>query len=368
LIGIINRDHKYSTVPAHGLLQRNVMQTYESLNPVRGLLVLGAVLCLNSVAAPAINTSTPAQEARVGRVIQVGAQRQIVSLAAAAAQAQSGDTVEVDAGDYVADAAVWTQDNLTIRAMNGRAHLIAQGVAAEGRAIWVVRGGRITVEGFDFTGAKAATRNGAGILLEKGQLTVRDCRFTDNEDGILTSGDPETELSIENSEFGNNGFGDGNSHNLYVGRIKKLTVTGSYFHHARVGHLLKSRAAENYILYNRLTDGTDGHASYELEFPNGGLAYVADNQIQQSAQTENPVLISFATEGYVWPDNALYLVSNVLVNDLPKGGIFLSVQPGSVIVKAMNNLLVGEGELQTNVPGTYIHNLKVDQDVFVRGL
>jgi hypothetical protein len=61
-------------------------------------------------------------------------------------------------------------------------------------------------------------------------------------------------------------------------------------------------------------------------------------------------------------------VSNVLVNDLPKGGIFLSVQPGSVIVKAMNNLLVGEGELQTNVPGTYIHNLKVDQDVFVRGL
>ena len=31
-----------------------------------------------------------------------------------------------------------------------------------------------------------------------------------------------------------------------LGNIKKLNVTGSYFHHAKVGHLLKTRAKENH--------------------------------------------------------------------------------------------------------------------------
>jgi hypothetical protein len=75
-------------------------------------------------------------------------------------------------------------------------------------------------------------------------------------------------------------------------------VTGSYFHHADVGHLLKSRAARSHILYNRLTDETGGRASYELEFPNGGLAYVVGNVIEQAATTENETIISFGAEGY----------------------------------------------------------------------
>ncbi|MBV5347576.1 right-handed parallel beta-helix repeat-containing protein, partial [bacterium] len=259
------------------------------------------------------------------QVIQVGARRPVVSLAAAAVQAKSGDTIEVDAGSYVADVAVWSQTNLTMRAVGGRARLVAMGSAAEGKAIWVVRGGAITVQGFDFVGAKVADKNGAGIRFEKGHLSIKDCTFTDNENGILTGGDKDAELLIENSEFGNNGFGDGQSHNLYVGTIKKLTVTGSYFHHAKVGHLLKSRAAENHIFYNRLTDETGGRASYELEFPNGGLAYVVGNQIQQGSQTENQTLISFGAEGYKWPRNELYLIGNVLADDLPKGGKWLAV-------------------------------------------
>ena len=54
------------------------------------------------------------------------------------------------------------------------------------------------------------------------------------------------------------------------GPFAVLKVTGSYFHHAKSGHLLKSRAAKNLIFYNRLTDEIGGTASYELEFPNGG--------------------------------------------------------------------------------------------------
>jgi hypothetical protein len=93
-----------------------------------------------------------------------------------------------------------------------------------------------------------------------------------NENGILTGNQADTVLEIEDSEFGYNGANDGYSHNLYVGSIARLSVTGSYFHHAAIGHLLKSRAAINYVTYNRLTDEVDGTASYELELPNGGIA------------------------------------------------------------------------------------------------
>ena len=153
-----------------------------------------------------------------------------------------------------------------MRAKNGRARLIAQGASAESKGIWVVRGGKVTVEGFDFVGAAVPDRNGAGIRFEKGNLRVENCRFLENENGILTGGDVDSTLEILSSEFGNNGSGDGQSHNLYVGAIGTLKVTGSYFHHAKVGHLLKSRAAKNLIFYNRLTDETGGTASYERTF------------------------------------------------------------------------------------------------------
>ena len=195
-------------------------------------------------------------------------------------------------------------------------------------------------------------------------MTVRDCSFTGNENGILTGNDPQVELEIANSEFGHNGHGDGQSHNLYVGAISRLKVTGSYFHHANVGHLLKTRAAVNHILYNRLTDESGGSASYELEFANGGISYVVGNIIQQGSETQNPHLISYAAEGYTWPKNELYLVNNTLVDNRPQGGVFVRVKPGDVIVKAVNNLLVGKGSLESAGSGDYRNNLNVDSDQF----
>ena len=281
------------------------------------------------------------------------------SLALAARSAANGDTLEVDAGDYAGDCAVWTQDRLTIRASGGRVRLMADGRHVEGKGIWVARGGDMRVEGIDFSGARVASRNGAGIRFERGRLSLRDCGFFDNENGILTAGDPAAELDIAGCEFGHNGFGDGYSHNLYVGSIAKLTVSGSYFHHARVGHLLKSRAEENHILYNRLTDEEGGRASYELEFPNGGIARVLGNIIGQGARTENPVLVSYGAEGYSARRNALYLVNNTLVDDRVEGGSFLAVKAGDRTLLAINNLLLGSASLESAGAGDYRNNLFV---------
>ena len=292
-------------------------------------------------------------------VLHVGPTRAIKTIAESSKLAREGDTVEVDAGDYAADVAVWERDGMTVRAVGGRVMLRAQGAAAEGKGIWVVRANGMRVEGLDFEGSRVSGQNGAGIRFEKGRLLVRDCSFTDNENGILTSNQPDAELEIENSEFGHNGHGDGQSHNLYVGAIARLKVTGSYFHHARVGHLLKSRAAENRIFYNRLTDEAGGRASYELEFSNGGIAYVVGNIIQQSAKTENPHLVSYGAEGYTSPKNELYLINNTLVDDRAQGGVFLRIAPGHVLVKVVNNLMVGQGRFDFAGPGDYRNNLKM---------
>lgn len=298
------------------------------------------------------------------RTIQVGPNELIKTVAEASRLAHDDDVVEIASGEYLGDVTTWTQKRLTIRGIGQRPILNAAGRSAEGKAIWVVRNGDFTVVNIEFRGAQVPDRNGAGIRLEKGKLVVRDCLFLNNQNGILTGGDPQAELTIVHSEFGHSGYGDGQSHNLYVGAIARLSVTGSYFHHANVGHLIKSRAAVNDIRYNRLTDEIGGRASYELEFPSGGVAYVIGNIIQQGSQTENPHIISFGAEGYNWTKNELYLVNNTLVDNRPSGGVFLRVKPGPIVVKATNNLLVGQGKLEAAGPGDYRNNFNVDWDQF----
>lgn len=298
------------------------------------------------------------------KLIRVGPNQDYKTIAAAAAAVGDGDILEVEAGDYRGDVAVWIKNNITVRSIGGRVRLIANGMAAEEKGIWVVRGMNMTVDGLDFSGASVADMNGAGIRLENGSLTVLNCTFSNNQNGILTSNDSTIELDIQNSEFGNNGEGDGLSHNLYVGAIAKLSISGSYLHHAKVGHLLKSRAAINNIRYNRLTDELGGRASYELEFPNGGVAYVVGNIVQQGSATENPHIISYGAEGYRWVKNELYLVNNTLVDNRPAGGVFLRVSTGAVTVKAVNNILIGKGKLDTAGRGDYQNNFTVDWNEF----
>ena len=189
--------------------------------------------------------------------------------------------------------------------------------------------------------------------------------FTDNENGILAGNDQSIELEVEDSEFAQNGAGDGYSHGIYAGTIKRLSVRGSWFHAGRVGHLIKSRAAESLIEYNRIADDIGGTSSYELEFPNGGRAVVVGNFIQQSAQTENPVLISYGVEGYRWPINALYLAHNTLVNDRPQGGVFVAVAPGQATVRSVNNVLVGKGALELQATAQALDNRTLEWTDFV---
>ena len=262
---------------------------------------------------------------------------------AAFAAAADGDTVEIDAsGSYGGDVCAFKKNNLTIKGVGGRAKIDAAGKNAGGKGTWVIQGNDTTIENVELSGSAVADKNGAGIRQEGNNLTLKKMFFHDNENGILGGGDATSSVVIEDSEFARNGNGDGYSHNMYIAEVKSFTLRGSYSHHAKIGHLVKSRALENLILYNRLTDET-GTASYEIDLPQGGKSFVIGNIIQQSSSTDNPSLISFARESKRNPDSALFVVNNTFFNARGSGTFITVAGDLGTPVVLRNNIFAGPG-------------------------
>ena len=283
-----------------------------------------------------------------------------MSFAQALADARDGDTIDLLAGEYRGEVATITQRKLLLRGVGGRPVFIAEGKAAEDKAIWVVRDGDITVENVEFRGARVADVNGAGIRFEKGHLTVRRCTFFDNEMGIITANDPDAQLTIEDSEFGRAPHTVGGLlHLLYVGRIARLDITGSRFHLGFEGHLIKSRAKVSRIAYNLIYDGVGGEASYEIDLPSGGDATLIGNIIGQSRGTQNPVVVSYGAEGKAWDVNHLLMSHNTLISDYPVAW-FLRAWPDKLgpdtKIRAINNLTVGLGIFTWGASGDFDGN------------
>jgi hypothetical protein len=287
--------------------------------------------------------------------LQVGPGKTYAVPSEAAAEASDGDVIEIDAGLYSGDVASWYAGGITIRGVGGMAHLDAAGENAEGKAIWVIKGDDVTVEYIEFSGATVPDQNGAGIRAEGSGLTIRHCSFHDNEEGILGGAG---EVLIEYSEFGNNGYGDGYSHNMYLsGNVTSFTLRFCYSHHARVGHIVKSRAQVNFILYNRLMDEGDGTSSYTLDLPNGGTSFVIGNLIQQGPATENSGIFAYAAEGATNPSSDLYVACNTFVNDRGSGTFISNRGPTAAVV--VDNIFVGGGAVLSG-PGDLTANLETD--------
>jgi len=328
------------------------------------LAVALAILFAPASQHAAADTREAMREGEEPAMLRVGATRELKRPSAAAQIARDGDVIEIDPGIYDSDAAVWRQHRLTIRGVGGRAHLRADGANAEGKAIWVIKGNHTTIESVEFSGAKVEDQNGAGIRLEGLGLTVRDCYFHDNENSILTNANQASDVLVEHSEFAHNGFGDGQSHNLYIGNVRSLTLRFSYVHHAIVGHNVKSRALKNYVTYNRIMDENDGRSSYAIEFPDGGLSFVIGNVIQHGPAAETPTVVSYGAEGLKHPLNELYFVNNTVVNDRPAGGRFLFVRDGTDAARIVNNVFSGLGEVLSG-PGELRNSMIAAKTDFV---
>ncbi len=278
----------------------------------------------------------------------VGAGRTYAKPSAVMLLVNDGDTVNIDAGTYTADVAKWTKDDLVFRGVGGLAHLKADLTSSGRKAIWVMEGNNAIIQFVEFSGCHdtmAIDKNWAGIREEGFGLTISNCYFHDNDNGILAGAKAGSKITIEYSEFSNNGFPDGYSHNLYIGEIDTLIFRYNYSHHTKQGHELKSRAHVNYILYNRLTNEANGTASRNVDLPQGGLAIVMGNIIQQSTTTSNSNLIGYKLEATSNPGpHNLYLINNTIVSDR-NTAIFVSLGTAVDLYKGYNNIFVGPGSL-----------------------
>ncbi len=263
-----------------------------------------------------------------------------------------GDTVEIDAGLYSGDVGTWTKSNLVIRGIGGFAHLDAAGQNAGGKAIWVITGKNTYIENIEFSDCTVPDHNGAGIRQEGDNLELRHCYFHDNEDGILTDPSATSDILFEACEFARNGYGDGYSHNMYIGNIRTFTMRFCYSHHAIVGHCVKSRAMNNFIEYNRIMDEDTGSASYLINLPNGGFSIVLGNTMMKGPMAQNRTLVDYGSEGLSNPSKQLYVVSNTMVSTRPNGATFVAVASGTDTARIINNIFAGPGIIESGVADT----------------
>lgn len=272
-----------------------------------------------------------------GRDLRVGGRGgQYLRIGDALAAAQDGDTVQIRAGTYVDDFGI-VSHRISIVAIGGPVRLEATQPVPNGKGILIVRSD-VTIDGLTFVGARVADLNGAGIRYEGGHMTIRNCVFANNENGILANSSPDGTISIERSEFARNGHGDGYSHGIYVNNVQSLRIADSYFHDTSVGHHIKSRAQATTVEGNRIDDGAGGTASYSIELPNGGIAVIRANTIIQTATSQNPAMIGYGAEGSVPPGSSLTIVGNRIENDLP-GGVGVR-NFSSVVAEIRDNVLV----------------------------
>lgn len=291
--------------------------------------------------------------------LRVGPGRQYHTPCQAISAASSGDRIEIDgAGTYRGDVCAWKTDGLTIVGVNGRPKIDAAGRNAGGKAIWVISGSNTTVENVEFTGAAVPSHNGAAIRQEGSNLILRNCYIHGNQEGILTGEDPSSNILIENTEFGDNGYRDGYSHNIYIGHVAQFTLRFSYSHDAISGHLVKSRALKNFILYNRLT-GESGTSSYDLDLPNGGPSFVIGNVIEQGRLSENNAVIAYAEEGASNTNSTLYFINNTVINNRG-GGVFIKTGTGTAPAVVQNNIFTGRGTIINQANARLSHNLNAN--------
>ncbi len=323
-------------------------------NPIRHT----AFPVLRRVLSSAVLTSTAALAASVvphaaAATLNVGPGQTYATPCRAFAAAVDGDLIQI-AGNatYSGDVCGIYKHNLVIRGVNGRPKIDAAGRNSMGKAIWVVVGNNITVDNVEMFGAKVPDRNGAALRLEGTGFTLLNSFLHDNENGILCGANANSDIRIERSEFGHNGYGDGRSHNLYIGNVRSLLFRYNFTHDAVVGHNLKSRAKTNTIMYNRFSSlapgqvgsTASGQPSYEIDLPNAGTSYVVGNVIQQPAANQNPGMLSYGAEGATNPGHDLYVVNNTFLNDDTARGTFVAVS-SSVTKPAVfqNNILSGTG-------------------------
>ncbi len=146
----------------------------------------------------------------------------------------------------------------------------------------------LTVENLTFENAVGWGNNGAALRPQGTALTVRNCRFINNQNGILYTSAIETnpispshyegELIVEDSYFERNGEGISElAHGIYMSMGRSITVRNTKFINTKnTGHHIKSLVPQTIVTGSTFTN-KDEEITYNIDTPNGGDVLIEGN-------------------------------------------------------------------------------------------
>ena len=295
-------------------------------------------------------------------VLRVGNGQRYSTIQAASNAANPGDVIELSPGVYNKGATFFDAGLIVRRAPGAAAgSVIVRGGTVGGKALFVTKGANMTVDGIRFENARVPDRNGAGIRSEGANLTVLNCRFTNNENGILAAGPLQNDvLTVKNSRFEDTRSPAGSgvlTHALYIGKsISGAVIENNVFTRTTTGHHLKSRAVSTTVTGNTFDDA-GGTNSYSIDIPEGGRLYVTDNVFTKGARSPNANMIAYGFERFKGgafrnPTDWIWVADNRVTNRRSGGTTFFNNR-SDFVAELANNQLSSSGGRLTLAAGPY---------------
>jgi hypothetical protein len=293
------------------------------------------VLLTLSANAAVAQSAAPYQVAETGRAYR--------SLQQAVDAIGDGEgNIIISPGSY-RDCAVQTAGVIAFRA-TVPGQTVFDGGICEGKAALVLRGTGASVDGIIFQNMRVPDANGAGVRLEKGNLTVTRAIFRNSEQGILTAEDSGGAIKIDQSTFSGLGRCDRGlscAHSIYIGDYGSLSVINSRFERGAGGHYVKSRAARIDIRDNAFDDSRGRETNYMIDLPGGATGSISGNVFVQGASKENySAFITVAPEGKTRSSSGLSITGNdaSIAAGVDRNTVFLADWSGDRISLGANRL------------------------------
>ena len=232
-------------------------------------------------------------------------------------KAKAGTTLIIPEGVYdIADIRI--RRDLTLTG-EGEVVFFSSSPVAKG-LLNPVDGASLRVENITFRDAASPDLNGAGIRHDGDDLTIVDCRFIGNEDGVLATGSEDGVIRINDTEFIDSGHGDGYSHGIYVLHAALLDIQDSKFTGTKIGHHVKSLAAATRISGTAFDDAS-GQTSYAVDASRGGDVLIENNTFIKAADADNNALFNYdLTRG---GEAVSVVIKNNVVTNRHRHGEFL---------------------------------------------
>lgn len=313
--------------------------------PARPSLTLVGVLAALAVAAiPAAALLAQPGRAAPFTVVESGNAYPTLQQAVDAVGNGRG-TIAIAPGEY-RQCAVQERGELTFVAVTpGTA--VFEKATCEGKAAFVLRGRSARLSGLVFRSMAVPDGNGAGIRLERGDLTVAQSWFLDSQQGILTADDPSGTIVIDKSTFSGLGTCEnsaGCAHSIYIGDYGRLRITRSRFERGTGGHYVKSRSRLVEIASSSFDDSAGRATNYMIDLPEGATGQITNNWFVQGSDKKNySAFIAVAAEDHTHTADGLTIAGNDarFAPDVRRSSAFVADWSGDRLAVGPNALGTG---------------------------